>query len=582
MGAVQCLSFRDYFSFSHIRSICHGFIYEYETPKIVTIHSISIALTCRLIQLLILCYGIAYLMIYKKGYQETDTSIISSITLKVKGIGYNQTGPNETLVVDGADYIVPPQENNALFLMTNFIRTDQEHSKCPEASYEKATACSNHSECQNKDFHKANGKWTGQCIKPSRSSINSSQTISGRCELEGWCPVENDTVVPNPIRDALNFTIFIKNFIEFPRFKVIRKNIQQSSDYLKACNYEKDEHPICPIFRVGTLLDIIESDPEEQENMLKLGGVIRVKIDWRCNLDKPLNQCLPEYSFGRLDAKFKEGSFSPGFNFRFASHWKHQNRSLRTLTKAFGLRFIISVSGHAGRFDLITLSLNIGSLIGILGLATFVCDIVALYVHGQSEVYRQQKFQDVDLNLLRLETLNSLAEGMMDEAAKRKTKNVENQEALKDNVIENHNTISITDSPTKDKYQRLKDNSHHRHLYDNSLSSSTKSVDHISTTANHYHQRQSNTTHPLTQDSASLTPVKQRRLGPKRPSQLTCSTNSSRDKVNIVYVDEDSPILDEKLPPDGIQRNLHSKLSLPNSNGNDQSNRPSPKIETFL
>jgi hypothetical protein len=30
--------------------------------------------------------------------------------------------------------------------------------------------------------------------------------------------------------------------------------------------------------------------------------------------------------------------------FRFASHWKFQNRSYRTLTKAFGLRFIISVS----------------------------------------------------------------------------------------------------------------------------------------------------------------------------------------------------------------------------------------------
>lgn len=62
-------------------------------------------------------------MIHKKGYQETDTSIISSITLKVKvrssstseeqqqqqhvfgslqGIGYNQTAGNKTLVIDGA------------------------------------------------------------------------------------------------------------------------------------------------------------------------------------------------------------------------------------------------------------------------------------------------------------------------------------------------------------------------------------------------------------------------------------------------------------------------------------------------
>ena len=39
---------------------------------------------CRMIRVLILIDRIAYLMIHKKGYQETDTSIISSITLKVE------------------------------------------------------------------------------------------------------------------------------------------------------------------------------------------------------------------------------------------------------------------------------------------------------------------------------------------------------------------------------------------------------------------------------------------------------------------------------------------------------------------
>ena len=145
---------------------------------------------------------------------------------------------------------------------------------------------------------------------------NKSVSIIGRCELEGWCPVENDREVPTPIRDALNFTIFVKNFIEFPRFKVIRKNIQANASYLKKCNYDPVNHRTCPIFRVGTLLDIVESDPLEQTKMLTLGGVIRVKIDWTCNLDKPLNQCLPEYTFGRLDAPFKEEAFSQGFNFR--------------------------------------------------------------------------------------------------------------------------------------------------------------------------------------------------------------------------------------------------------------------------
>jgi hypothetical protein len=126
--------------------------------------------------------------------------------------------------------------------------------------------------------------------------------------------VENDRNVPKPIRDALNFTIFVKNFIEFPRFKVIRKNIQQNASYLKKCHYDEIKNKICPIFRVGTILDMVEEDQEEQTQMLTLGGVIRVKIDWKCNLDKPLDECLPEYSFGRLDAPREP--FSQGFNFR--------------------------------------------------------------------------------------------------------------------------------------------------------------------------------------------------------------------------------------------------------------------------
>ncbi len=128
--------------------------------------------------------------------------------------------------------------------------------------------------------------------------------------------MENDRDIPKPIEDALNFTIFIKNFIEFPRFKVIRKNIQQNESYLRKCNYDNETNKYCPIFRVGTLLDLVEEDKEEQKKMLKLGGVIRVKIDWNCNLDRPLNKCLPEYTFGRLDGQFKEASFSQGFNFR--------------------------------------------------------------------------------------------------------------------------------------------------------------------------------------------------------------------------------------------------------------------------
>jgi len=73
---------------------------------------------------------------------------------------------------------------------------------------------------------------------------------------------------------------------------------------------------MCPIFRVGPLLGMVEPDLAEQVQMLKYGGVIRIKIDWICNLDKSLDQCSPHYSFERLDAPFKEESFLYGFSVR--------------------------------------------------------------------------------------------------------------------------------------------------------------------------------------------------------------------------------------------------------------------------
>jgi hypothetical protein len=241
---------------------------------------------------------------------------------------------------------------------------------------------------------------------------------------------------------------------------------------------------------------------------------------------------------------------------RFASHWKHQNRSFRTLTKAYGLRFIISVSGQAGRFDVITLSLNIGSLIGILGLATFICDIVALYVHRSSDVYRQQKFQDVDLNLLRLETLNSLAEGMMSEVAKRKHQAHVEEAILTGHVIPNNDSISMNDSPHKEKFRRYKENNHQRY-YEN-----------ISSSENCYQQKPVDDINELTPTSLSPSVVKLRRSIPTRPVELT---NSSNDKININYVDEESPDLRET-----------NKIKTPITNGNEHLTRSFPKLETFL
>jgi hypothetical protein len=101
------LSNRKRYSFREFwKELLYGFLTEYETPKIVMIHSYSITTLLRILQIILLAYSVVYLLLYEKGYQKQDTSVISSITLKVKGIGYVHTPNNETYVFDGTGMFI--------------------------------------------------------------------------------------------------------------------------------------------------------------------------------------------------------------------------------------------------------------------------------------------------------------------------------------------------------------------------------------------------------------------------------------------------------------------------------------------
>lgn len=101
-----------------LKSFLYGFITEYETPKIVMIHSYPITTLLRIMQTVLLLYSIFYLLLYEKGYQKLDTSLISSITLKVKGIGYADIPNKETYVFDGTGNVY---SNNILQLWLLFF-----------------------------------------------------------------------------------------------------------------------------------------------------------------------------------------------------------------------------------------------------------------------------------------------------------------------------------------------------------------------------------------------------------------------------------------------------------------------------
>ncbi|CAF0893724.1 unnamed protein product [Rotaria sordida] len=376
------------------------YLTEYKTPKFVLIHSVRYAVLLRIIQVVIFTYSTLYLLIYRKGYQIHDTTVISSVTLKAKGIGQVGMPPNKTIIMDVADYVIPPSENDAIFIMSNFIQTNQKQSICPESIRLKQAICINDDMCSNQPFIPAmNGRWTGRCLfTPEKNIVNQTgaaiKSSTGLCEYAGWCPPEDGDSSSMYVQGVPKFTIFIKTFIEFPLFGIKTKNMV---DNLKPCVFDSVYNKDCPIFTIDYMLKEAEYDITERDLMLRYGGVINIKLHWNCNLDRNVKLCKPEYTFTRLDVPFREKPFSVGFNFRYTSTWKQNEEHFRTLTKAYGLRFIITVSGNAGKFNFITLTLNIGSLIGIFGIATFVSDVIVLYISKKAGVYRNYVFEKVHL-----------------------------------------------------------------------------------------------------------------------------------------------------------------------------------------
>ena len=118
------------------------------------------------------------------------------------------------------------------------------------------------------------------------------------------------------------------------------------------------------------------------------GAVIAIEITWNCDLDFDfMANCLPKYNFHLLD--------DTGWNFR---HALYHEQDRRTLIKAYGMKFLITVSGNAGKFDITKTIVIIVTGLGLMGLTNIMCDLVLL---KSSNRYRDEitkkKFEQVEM-----------------------------------------------------------------------------------------------------------------------------------------------------------------------------------------
>ncbi|KAA0716869.1 P2X purinoceptor 2 [Triplophysa tibetana] len=369
MGCLECL--KDYFM---------GF-WDYETPKVMVVQDRKLGVIYRAVQCLVITYFIWHVFIIQKAYQETEDRPDSSVYTEMRGVA--TLGDS---VLDTTEYVQPSEGGDIITtILRREVTHDQRQGICAEDYTVPNAQCTKDSDCVRGEMDfEGHGQKTGRCIPYYNYTFKT-------CEIKTWCPVEKFAAIKEAaLQKAINFTVFIKNSILFPKFKVLRGNIKPNKmKKLKRCHYHPETNPYCPVFSLGF---IAEQASETFSELCKSGGIIGVVINWKCDFDLDPSKCKPAYSFRRLDMR-KDPSTS-GYHYKFAKYYDKDGVEYRTLITAYGIRLDVIVHGNAGRFSLIPTIISTVTAMTSVGICSIICDWILLTFIDKNKAFSDKKFDD--------------------------------------------------------------------------------------------------------------------------------------------------------------------------------------------
>jgi len=389
---------------------CRELLFTYQSVRYVSVEAKLPAIIFRVLQLVTIAYVVLFSVLWKQSYQEYD-QVVAETFLKMKGAAMINNS-----VYDVNDLVVPAQMENALFITTNHItNTETRNSKCAST-----ISCDATTPCQADAYVRlsSDGVLTGRCIDTNSSTMNgtnsstangtnssivtnssaanvtpatNSTTVKGTCEVRGWCagvdvrtmtgslPYDPDPdLTGNVVANVENWSLFVRVNSEFPLFGV------------KLNSAEKELRPDRNLWQIKKIL---ENAGTSYQEISATGAIILMRADFDCNFNGG-DDCQPEWTYERLDKTRPDANFSTGFNFYTV---QYEGPNQRTVTKRYGIKIEVSVSGRGGKFSIVNCLIAVGAGISLLSIASLVTDFVLQHIEWKGRnAYNRTQVREMD------------------------------------------------------------------------------------------------------------------------------------------------------------------------------------------